>query len=99
MTCGAWPEFYILGVQKGATTSLAGALSHAGVNHADKKSGSSCCNRHGWRHCGQETHYFEMGGRSANGYKAMFPVDPEGNFDGECGWTLTRTPFWRPTQP
>jgi hypothetical protein len=51
MPCGAWPEFYILGVQKGATTSLAGALSHAGVNHADKKSGSSCCNRHGWRHC------------------------------------------------
>ena len=57
--CGQWPLVAVLGVQKAATTSLAVALEHQAKLASAERQRSNCCHRSGWRHCTQETHWFQ----------------------------------------
>ena len=79
--CGSWPRVYILGVQKGATTSLAVAFKYTdGVG----VSGQGGCCESGY--CvyppGEESHYFDQlrctrddGDHACSKYPLIFPTD------------------------
>jgi hypothetical protein len=65
--CGQWPSTFILGAQKGATSSLCRAMSDAGATLGTTR---PCCAQH-WHHCIDrddslgETHFLSLCGSAA----------------------------------
>ena len=92
--CGRWPNVYVLGTQKAATTSLAKVLRGSGF----VTSQGSCCSLSGWKHCSEESHFFDLSRQCAidhecSAYPTLYPQGGQGAFD------CTPTQITDPRQP
>jgi hypothetical protein len=92
--CGEWPTVLILGTQKGATTSLASALTwQADFTSPEgyrKEDGPHCCSHAPHRkRCDQESHYFDFDGchdeKCAAQYSGIFEKGHDGAIDADPG--------------
>jgi hypothetical protein len=87
MPCGKWPDLFILGVQKGATSSLCAAINAGGGVLGT----GSCCNAH-WDHCSNseasmgETHFLSRCGSKnrCRSYSQLFPSTPVDAVATDC---------------
>jgi len=83
--CGQLPLVYIIGMQKAASTSLAGAVRAAGF----RTSNGECCHRAGWGHCNEESHFFQYSDKCkghdlsecGSAYQKIFPKGGAGVYD------------------